>query len=346
MKKITFFFLLTFLTFLNAKTFEFYSYLEVNNFYHSNILKYSQDDITEFKNNTNLAKYRIDTLDDFVTSVKIDFRLKQNFLTGHTQIYKFVYKFDKHNKNYIKDNDYVGFGLKQYLSRKLNFSLNYYFYPEIYIRQYQSVIDEENLYREFSYAKNVYTSFLNWKILPLLDLDYKFEFSQLFYNEYFTEYDAKNMENRFGLGLDITKNLEFSARYSYKTSNADAEDAFLEPERIEIIKDASYEANIYFGKLSFTKYLLLFKYNLDFSSSYKLEQRYFQSDNPEDSYHYGRDDELIRLNNNLKITFSKKFSTKIFYNFEKRITDSFFDFVIADKEYSFYEVGSSLRFRF
>jgi len=346
MKKIIILTFIIIYSFLSAKTFDFYSYLEIDNYYQSNILKYSKQDISDFKDNTNIAKYRIDTLDDFVTSVKFDFRLKHRIFAGHTQINRFVYKFDKYNNNYIKDNDYICLGLTQYLSKKLDFSFNYYFYPEIYVRQYQSVLDEESIYRSFSYSKNVYNSFLNWKVLPLIDLDYKFEFSQLYYNEFFTEYDAKNIENRFGLGLNITKNLKMDARYSYKTSDADAEDAFNEPERIDVIKDASYQANIYFGRIIVTKFLNLFKYKLDLSSSLKFEQRYFQSEYLDDSYHYGRDDEIIRINNDLKITFSKKFSAKVFYNFEKRNTDSIFDFVIEDKEYSFYEVGSSLRFRF
>ncbi|MCK4695419.1 MAG: hypothetical protein KAT74_06640 [Candidatus Cloacimonetes bacterium] len=340
MKKIALI-LLLFLTstFLFAGNISFFSRIDFKNYYDSNILKLSSVTLSEFEDSTNPDKFKIETSDDFVTSAKIDFGLKYHFL-GHTQIDKIVLKYNKYWKNNVKDNGYLRIGIKQFFSKEINLSLNYYLYPEIYSNRYKSVLDDD--YHDYTYSKNVYNINFNWKFYSDWVLDYKFEFSQLYYNKYFTEYDAGNFASSISLGTNISGFFNLIFKYSYKVSNADAEDAFDNPETISQIKDASYESNIYNISFSFPELIVISDKKIGFYSDFSLEKRFYQSEEPGDDYHLGRDDCIMKFLSHFTYPFSEDFRLRIFYEYETRNTDSPFNYVEDDKEYSLYKSGVSL----
>lgn len=347
MKKITFLIIFNMIFIcLFSQGISFYHKIDLNSIYHSNILKYSKGDIDEFTNSLKPEKYYIKSIDDLYFSIKGEMGIKHRYFAGHTQIAKFLFRYKKYLQNSIKDGGFVAFSLKQYFSDKLNLSLFYYYYPEIYLKHYASVLDDANIYHEFSYSKNSYLAKINWKIFQKVSLNYKFEFAQSFYNKYFTEYDADNFINAAGVELNPNKNIKMDLKYTYTKSKAQAEEAFQNPDEISTIKDASYESNKYFCSFTIPELFMLSSSHLRFFASLKFEEKFFQSNLREDSYHYGREDNIFTVDSYLQIPVWTELSLRTSYKFESRNTYSGFSSVSRDKEYSYFEVGTSLQFRF
>ena len=182
---------------LMAKPLDMFVDFNIKSTYNSNVLKLSDADISRFKNENDTEKFKINTVDDLIVSTKAVIGIKHTEFIGHTQIAKITLKYDKYISNEMKDEGAIGIDTRRFFSRKVNLYLGYFYYPQIYINRYRSVLDDA--YHDFTYAKNVYTGKLSWKIHSKLNLNYKCEFSQVYYDEYFTEYDSDNLENTFGL---------------------------------------------------------------------------------------------------------------------------------------------------
>ncbi len=340
MKKIFYLILILLIsTILYSKEISFYGKVDVKNYYCNNILKLSSHDISRFKDGNETEKFKIDTVDDFITSAKCGLGIRHKAIAGHTQIDQLEFKYNKYWNNGIKDDGNISFSIKQFFSRKLNITIGYSYYPEIYLNRYKSVLDEEERYKDFTYSKNAYNGRIFWNFHSRMNLKYELIFSQLFYNKYFTEYDADNFENLVGLDIKPDKNVRINLNYYYKNSNADAEEAFDDPENISVIKDASYKSNKYGMIISFPHLLLLFSKPLLLNSSFNYEIKYFQSENEKDEFHYARDDDIIELKANIKYSLNKKSKLSTFFKYEKRNASSPYKDVERDKTYSLYEIG-------
>jgi hypothetical protein len=325
---------------LMAKPLDLFVDLNIESTYNSNVLKLSDTDISRFKNENVTEKFKIDTVDDMVVSVKAVTGIKKRKFFGHTQIAKITLNYDKYINNEMKDEATVGIDTRRFFSRKVNLYLGYFYYPQIYMNRYRSVLDDA--YHDFTYAKNVYTGKLTLKVHTKLNLNYKCEFSQVYYDEFFTEYDADNLENALGLTYFASQKVRIGARYSYKISKADGDDAFDNPEAVDVIKDASYEANIYNLSFIFPRIFFINRLPVDFSANTRYEQRYFQSENEGDEYHLGRDDAIWQIKCDLEYPLSNKWKLNGLTRFEKRITDSPYSDVETEKEYDLYEMGLSI----
>ena len=309
--------------------------------YDSNVILLSDDDADQFLDNEKPEKYQISSLDDMVLNMSYALKMKNYFFSGHTQIDDLKLNFNKYLENSVKDNGYISFGIKQYFSKKLDMSIRYYYYPQIYLRQYKSVLDEnEDEYHEFEYSKNFYTANLKWDAAPILNLQYGIQYSQLFFNEWFTEYDAGILTSNITLKCDMVKKIQFSLRYGYRIAEADAEDAFADPASVSVIKDASYKSNIYYGNLKFKKMPLKTTVNL----SYQLETRYYDSNNINDTYHYGRNDYIHSIKTGIYKTLHKNMAMNLKAEYGFRQTESPVLSVVTDKEYSFWKAGISFTY--
>ncbi len=325
---------------LNAKPWDMFVDLTIENTYNNNILKLSDTDISRFKNENDIERFKINTVDDLVISAKAVTGIKHTEFFGHTQIAKITLKYDKYFSNGMKDEAAIGIDTRRFFSRKVNLYLGYFYYPHIYVNRYQSVLDDA--YHDFTYAKNVYTGKLTLKVHTKISINYKCEYSQVYYDEYFTEYDADNLEHALGLTYSASSKVRIGARYSYKVSTADGEDAFENPAEIDIIKDASYKANIYNLSFIFPRLFFIKKSPVDFSASTRFEQRYFQSENAGDEYHLGRNDNIWQVKGYLEYPLSDKWKLCGSTRFEKRITDCPYSDVETEKEYDLYEMGLSI----
>ncbi|MEA2095094.1 MAG: hypothetical protein U9P73_00175 [Candidatus Cloacimonadota bacterium] len=328
---------------LAAQNFNFYSNITLETKYKSNILSLSQSDLNRFESGNEPDKFSLETSDDLITSAKVELNLKHRLMAGHTQINKVAIKYNKFLNNSFEDDLYIEFALKQYLSKKINFGIYYYYHPQIYVNRYDSVLDNENIFRDFTYSKNNYIGKINYTLNSKYQFNYKFSFSQLFYNEYFTEYDAENFENGIGIRITPASWIRIGSGYAFKISYAKAEDAFISSQQVTIIKDASYQADIFDLSFYFPAVITVFDKPVNFNLSAKYEHTYFQAVNQLDEYHYGREDKIVAFNSDAKYKITDNISLKYFYKYKFRDTGSPYTNVETDKEYNLYETGISIR---
>lgn len=329
--------------------FSFNNKIEIVNYYNSNILKISSENINKFKGNSNPDKYHIKSIDDFVTSLRCELSFKHKLTFGHTQIDKIVFKYDRYWNNNIKDLRYFSIQFIQFWSRYFDFSGKYFYFPKIYINHYNSLLDNEDVYRKFSYSKNIYRSGMNLKFVDLIHLGYQFEYSQNYYNKYFKEYDSDDFKHTFSVTFFPYENLRMKFRYSYKQSFAEAEKAFDNISGYDTIRDASYESNIYYGSFTIPIRKIKFASNPKLITSLEFEERFFQSKYSQtiDPYHSGRKDNIFNFEISLIYPIFYIFNVKGFYMYETRNVSAIAgNFVADEKEYAVKKVGCSLSVKF
>ena len=321
-----------------AKGLNFESEFDFDLSYDNNILNLSEADQDQFENNDKPEKYQIESLDDLIMGFRYKLKAKHYWLGGHTQVLDVGIAYKKYLTNEVRDNITISTGVEQYFSSKLSANILYSYTPEIYLRQYHSVLDDE--YHEFVYAKNGLRAELVWKMFSKLSLKYRFEYSQLYYNEWFTEYDTGVLTNNLYLNWNITKRLSTEFRYGRRSSDADADAAFSNPAEIEVIKDASYEGNIYSINLKCRKFISNFTLNL----GYSLNEKFFDSEFEKDIYHEERDDYTHAASASVLIPLAKGLKMVVHANYEERDTRSPYASVINDKEYKTWKSGISFSY--
>ncbi len=323
--------------------------IEIENHYDSNIIKLSSKSIDDFKHSVNPAKFHINSVDDIVTSVRYELGIKHRLITGHTQIDRIIFKYNKFWNNSIKNYHYFGAELKQYFSRNFNISLKYLYFPHIYINHYNSLLDDENIYRRFSYSKNIYRSGFNLKLIDLIHFGYQFEYSQNYYNKYFGEYNSDNFKHTFSITSFPYENLILKFRYSYEQSSAKPDKAYNDITGMNEIRDPSYESDVYYGSITIPIRTFDFAKDLRLFTSLEFENRFFQSQYSQtiDPYHSGRKDNIFRFETSLIYPIFYILDLKCFYMYETRNVSSPAGSDVEDeKEYSVKKVGCSIGIKF
>jgi hypothetical protein len=347
MKKITITYLFILITFLlSAKGISFFADAELETSYTNNVLKFSNHDLDRFDTGNETNKFHLETSDDMIISQKLEFGVKHYFMGGHTQTDKIILKFNKHFQNDILDDGYLGLNIKQFISRKLNFLLSYFYYPKIYVNRYKSVLENNGSYRDFTYSKNNYNASIKWETHTLFNLNYRLGISQLFYNKYFTEYDAVNMDNKITAEISPNGNIRTILAYEYKISNAAGEDAFNDPVTVDVIKDASYTANRYSISYVIPKLYKISENYLYFQVGLDYEQRYFHSDIEVDEYHLNREDYTFSVDSSVSYKVTGKIGLKLSCKYEERNTRSPFSNVKRDKSFDLIQAGLRISYQF
>ncbi len=303
----------------------------IKSYYDSNIIKLSQNGRDDFLDNYNAEKYNIDSLDDWVTQFNLTLGLKTKFPKKHTQVFKFNFVSTNYYENSVKGGINLSLSYKQFISKKFNYLLSYTYYPKIYLRKYKSEFDDTDKYHDFTYAKNSYHANLVFMPVKALALKAGVIYSQLYYNEYFTEYDTNNLERFLRITVKRGKILEFSSKIGYKTSEQTNQNQAL------AIKDPTAEANLFDFqlKMAFKK----FRNRIKFA----YEEKFFSSDNQDDKYHYKRNDYKQIINETLSYKINNRYSLSFMLESEKRDTRSPFSSVEDDKSYKLYRLGVNFK---
>ncbi len=333
MKKIILF--LFTISFLFAA--DFSSKFDLKTTYNDNILNLSENDIARFNTAEETDKFVQKTLDDLILQPKIQLQIKEKIF-GHTNIQKFTVKYDKYLQNVFKDNFTFLFSTKQYLNRKINFSINYSYNPKLFVNRFDSVWDTADVYRDFTYSKNEISSKIQYRLSSILRLNYQCEMAKTIHNAYFAEYDA--IANGHSVNLEILskKGSKIRLTYNYLNSQIDNE---MVAENVANRKDGSFKSNEYKIFTKITEFSpLVFYYNFQF------ERKYFQTLNDFDISHFGRIDDAYSLDISLKYPLFQNYELKTFYGYEKRQTTAFFESTVESKSYQKNEFGVNLRCSF
>jgi len=334
---------------LSAQEFDYslYNKIDIRTYFDSNVLNLSAKDIDEFLSGQDPDKYHLKSVDDIVSSFDIEVGFKHNFMMGHTQISKFKFSYDKYWKNGFKDFKFVSFELIQYFSKYVDIRAKYSYYPYIFINTYESYFDPYYGYHDFTYSKNLVCSGLNIRILDYVEFGYNFEYTDQNYNDYFPEYDAYNFINEGWIGFRPMEDSKIKFKYSYIQSIARAEKVY-EPGSIEI-RDPSYDANIFYTSISFPLFSSRWGVPIRFFTSFKWENRYFQSPFSPivDPFHSARKDNIFHYEGWLIYPIWHLFDFRTFYTYESRKTESPNGTLVSnEKNYITRTYGVSLQVRF
>lgn len=317
--------------------------LQIINTYNNNILNLSDDHLDEFEDNIAPDKYKIATSDDFISGVKVDVGLKY-YIAGHTQIIRFLTKYNHYWTNDFMDDGYIGINIRQYLSKKFNVGLYAFYYPEIYVHRYNSMID--NKLHDYTYEKNIFRGDVVYKANRMFKFKYELEIGQLIYNKYFTEYDADQLEHSVTVYLHPYELINMRFSYSYNDSKAAVDDGFSHPEIFSVIKDGSYESNNYKGVIEMPEFLVVNdkKFSLDFILNFN--EKFYQSEKYNDAYHFDREDYILSFETDFGFDLTEDIGCSIFYSSQQRTTDSCYSYVEDDKGYKTKEVGINLMWKY
>lgn len=329
-------------TILLAKT-TFYGSAYLNNYYHDNILKLSDNDLDDFENGKRTDKFGdLNSSDDFISDLNLDLGFKY-YILGHTQRAELNFGYEKYYNNSIKDTYYLGFSVRQYFFKGTYAEASYRYTPEIFVNRYTPVVGSDE-YEDFDYEKNSYNIKLNYSFNQIdTDLYVKGDYDQLYYNKYFTEYDAENTSIEFGFDNNSLKFVNFGFGYRFKKSEADGEKAYEDITPTPQIKDASYESNLYKVDIGLPLKKST-KIPITVTFSFDIENRYFQSLVQEDTYHIGREETITTFRTNTYYYLTKDIRLSGFFKTEKRDVESPFKEVVEAKEYSYNSVGIGIRY--
>ena len=307
------------------------SFLKINNYYDSNVVRLSDKLLDDFALGDYGDKFKIKTSDDMVTSIALAIGLKNRFPKKHTQIFKLKFLYNNYYSNTIKNNFKVSAYYKQFLSKKFTYAIEYSYFPYLYLRQYKSEFDAGVTYHDFTYSKNSYLFNFGYNFLPEFRLKGVFTYAQLYFNEYFTEYDSNDLGYKAVVRIEPIKSINVSLFYAYKKSSQ------INKGDATIVKDPSYESNRGGLNLSFP----IIK-KLSNATNITYEGRFFRSNATADIYHIGRNDYKFSLKNVFDYSLSKKINIALSYLFEKRNAKSPYNTVEDEKSYKFYQLGAGI----
>ncbi|MBS3742247.1 MAG: hypothetical protein KGY74_09020 [Candidatus Cloacimonetes bacterium] len=315
-------------------------------YYDSNILHLSEEEKNEFLAQTNPEKYDINSVDSYCLSNRVELTFK-SYIQRHTHLDKFIFNSRNYLKNSVKDNIYLGFKAKQYLSSKFKFFGSYYYFADIYVDQYKSIVEPENIYRDFSYSKDVIGSGFEFDLIPQLEVGADFTYEMQFYDEYFKYYDCNKMRYRFWLEPSYG---DYWTKFRYAFTVTDAYDRDQISSRYNIpvykIPDSSHESDTYKFYLDFP--LIVFDYGrrLEISYQFEYEHRFYHSDSDgeNDPLHYGREDRRYNHRLRLDLSLYNFLIFDVFYEHTSRnSTAPAEDLVEKKKNYKKYLYGVELK---
>ena len=302
--------------------------------YSDNVFQLSEYDLDRFDQEHPNLEY-INTSDDLSLNTRVD--LKYGF---RHKWYKFepsvsatfsqnVSNTDKWRRDLI-----ARFAVIRYY---WDFRVMYGHYPNIYVRDYVDTDGTGNL-EHYGYERNLYRADLNVKPFEKTTLRANFRYEELFYNQFFTEFDG---DAKTG-GLGIRQNFPLfvlEAGYQYRV--------FDNWENGPLHDDSSYESNIYSATLRLKDMPLDDgKKNSPRwhpSLSLSFEERFFQG---LDSWYGGRVDNIYTTAAGLNFRLDKKWNISLDYSHLLRNVDSPNASVRRLKPYSENRLGAEVKYSF
>lgn len=324
--------------------------LELKTNYDDNILRYSQRDIDRFIEGTEYHPSRLTTHDDW----KNDFRLKL-YLDGpriFRQQLKIRYfgKFSSFYRNPFNNYTTHTLLLSQRLVRRLEVHFKYFYMPDYYLREYRDHDLDE--YQGCSFDNHQARLGLTCKPLKYTEITLQAEYEQLYYNEYFTEYDSESwlyeleLSRRFGRNTTLVFSCGFkiSDNIGYIASQASVLNPLVQEDTE--YGDSSYEADIYQLEIRHRCRKLMGE-DTDLKFQYKLRRRYYSTGNSleEDPFHADRFDMRHRLIFEISRDILDNLEASLSYTHEWRETESDNQLTEDIKEFRQNLISFSLTFK-
>ncbi len=262
--------------------------------YDGNMLEMSDYDIDRFENNELPGSTAPGTYDAMMQEFGLKFNITSPRLIGknRTRFY-YTVKYLSFGGNRFNDRISHSFFLTQDVMKGVDLVGSYFLIPNRYLRDY---FDKDvGVIRATEFAYNLYTAGVRWSVTKPLRIDIRYEGYQVYYNNYFTEYDTEShgmrADVRYKLTPTVTLNGAFKLRFADnvgfdESSAIVAADPLLDAE----YGDGSYGEE-YFEYGFAWKSPKMLNREWDISLKHRIRHRYYTSDFSleDDPFHAGRE---------------------------------------------------------
>ena len=312
--------------------------LEITSNYDDNILRYSDRDLERFENNTEYYPSKLTTVDDWENEFTAKAYFESRSVFSRPLKIKYFGKFAHYYRNSFRNYTNHTLLLSQYITRNLEIHFKYFYMPDYYLREYRD--RDLNEYHSCSFDDNQARLGINYRFSKKTEMTVQTQFEQIYYNQYFTEYDSELMlyegilEHKFSLDFRVNLKIGFcvSDNIGYEPSADSAESSLFEEDTE--YGDCSYEEEIYQAEIRYRMKKLLGE-DTWFTLQYKLRHRIYTSDNSLDidPFHAGRLDNRHRAILEISRSLSPRLNTALKYTLEWRTTESDCQSVIKAKKF-------------
>ncbi|MGB7054165.1 MAG: hypothetical protein WBE28_02450 [bacterium] len=317
-----------------------YSYnLDVGFGYDDNVYAYSQPHIDDFLNGVRPYRFPFEAYDDLVTGVDFNLLVRNKFFGKRTTTFSFSLNTDNFLINNQKNYQKYTFGLRQSFS-KFAVKLSYGIIPNYLIRYYRNPQGTSTDYMGCEAAYHTISGKISFTTIQDITLSAGYSHKWDNYIEEFNRYDASGHIVSFGLEKKIRKYLDFDFGYTYRTSENDSADVITSS--TELTPDGSFYQHFLSGNIKLQSVVLV---PTVLKLSYNYAYRNYTASSPEDSLHFGRQENRHRAMISIHSRVLTGAWLKLYGLRQWRSTSSEVLQGIGDiKDYVKYKAGAGLEF--
>lgn len=325
-------------------------------YYDDNILKYSKKYLDRFLNNEDEGRFHIETYDDVIISPALELSASYRLFGKMESVFSVDADYSKYVNNDIKSWSTFGVGYRQYINKRLNFSLNYDDIPEFYIRHFRD--DDwtavygytEETFTPYSFAKDNFGVWCEYKFFKNTRVRLYYQLAKYYHNKHYTEFDSDNHLYRIKIFQPLHKNFNLEASYQFTRSLAKGYDEPGGSKETSDAGDATFDEDGYTVGLTWKLPRVKNRYHsLEFETI--IFNRYYQTDKSpiEDDMHSGRVDNNLRFYLTYYLSISRDFKFKAFYKWYGRDSGTTSpineEFVSDEKDYRQNQFGLEFIYR-
>ena len=305
--------------------------VSVSTSYSDNAFQLSEYDLSRYQDNNNLLSF-VKTTDDLTigTKVELAYPLHYRWWKITPSVIGNISQNVSNTEKYRRDAAFKVRVDRYYW----NASLQYAHHPHIYFRDFNDNDGSDKL-ENYSYSRDLYRADLTLEPLKNTSFKTNYRLENFRYNEFFAEADGKATQG----GLSVVYRFPvftMDAGYDYRT---------FDNENLVDNDDASYNANIYHGKLTIPKMPVSQEGKILWQPSLALnyQQRYYQGDG---SWYGGRADYTYTMNAAFQWFFAANLNLSLDYSHIFRNVESDSESVLRLKEYGENRFGAVIKYKF
>lgn len=299
--------------------------------YSDNAFQLSEYDLSRYQDNHELLSF-VKTTDDMTlgTRIELAYPLQYRWWKITPSVIGNINQNVSNTEKYRRDAT-VKLRVDRYY---WNLSAQYAYHPHIYFRDFNDSDGSDEL-QNYSYSRNLYRADLAVKPLRTTTLKANFRIEDFSYNQFFTEADGTAYQG--GLGV--------SHRFSTFTIDTGYDYRTFDNQNLIDNDDASYDANIYHGKITMPRMPVSEDGNTFWQPSLGLnyQQRFYQGSG---SWYGGRADYLYTMNAGFLWIFSPKINLSLDYSHISKSVESDNASVLRLKEYGENRFSAALNYKF